>query len=127
VGRLAGKAGSAAANALSGIDAPPLNALLGGAAQDVTWQAGGKTFAHGAAQRAWWAAVRAATAGRWQSGVALRDAALPAWVGVSEGGRPIATLAIDGDALLLTEGGRTWRAPVGAATLRAWQDELSRW
>lgn len=129
-GRLAAKTERSPANALSSIDAPPLEALdarLGGAAADVAWQAGDKAFAHGAPQRAWWASVRTATAGRWQADASQRVASLPVWVGLSLGGRLAATLSIDGDALLLTEGGRAWKAPVGAAMLRAWQDELSRW
>ncbi len=88
-----------------------------------------RTVAHEAAQRAWWAAVQTATQGRWQgasasSGSGAASEALTLLIDGAARGRlafePLAIVWHDAN-------GATWRAPIEAPTLRAWQEALTRW
>jgi hypothetical protein len=77
-------------------------------------------------QRQWWATLQAATAGRWQP-IERAPAAAPARTLELDGGA-VARLWLDGDAVVVTDTqGRSWRATVGAPTVRDWQAELARW
>jgi hypothetical protein len=103
-----------------------------GAALDASVQAGPAWVlptgrrAQADAQRRWWAAVRAATTGRWQAvDRAPVGATALEW---DAGGGAVTRFWFDGDALVCRDAeGRVWRAAVGTAAVGEWQAELARW
>ncbi len=120
-----GAALSEVADPLAAIDA----LLMRGAA--AVWQAPGASpsrgIAHGETQREWWARLRTATAGRWQA-VEPPTRPLVPWLVLMVEARVRGSLWPDGEQLLWSDdSGRTWRAAVDPALLRAWQEAVSRW
>jgi hypothetical protein len=107
-----------AAEPLAAIDA----ALAAGARWQVAGLAGGRQ--HGDAQRAFWASMKEATQGHWEA-VQPTVPTAP-WL-MLEQGSPGATLWVMNGALHITAQGQTWRAPVDAARLADWQEQVARW
>jgi hypothetical protein len=89
------------------------------------WVAAGAERAHGAAQRALWATMRAATQGRWDAAPTAR-AAVP-WLVLRDGAQQTQLLLADGALYLTDAEGRTWRASVTPEQARDWQQAVSRW
>ncbi len=121
--------GSTVAAPLAGA-AAEVDAATGSDGSRVRWRvAAQRSVAHEAAQREWWAAVQAATQGRWQ-GAAPGPASGPDSPAITLliDGAPRGSLAFEPQALVWRDAnGVAWRAPIGAATLRAWQEALARW
>lgn len=120
-------AGNAAATAdpLARIDA-----LLAGG--DATWSSAGRALPHGPAQAAWWAQLRRATGGAWQSAPSTRaDAAQVQAPSLSllVAGRGIASIDFAADSVWWCAADRSacWRAPITAAQREAWTAEVARW
>ena len=110
--------------------AAEIDAATSGDAARVRWRiTPQRLVAHEAAQRAWWAAVQTATLGRWQeasaaSGSSAASEALTLLIDGAARGR----LAFEPQAIVWHDAnGATWRAPIEAPTLRAWQEALTRW
>lgn len=106
--------------------AEPLAAIDTALAAGARWQASGLAGdrPHGDAQRAFWASVRAATQGRWQS-VPTTMPSVP-WLLLVRASSEATLWVMDG-ALHVTLDGRTWRAPVEPSQLREWQEAIARW
>jgi hypothetical protein len=105
-----------------------LDALLKAAPTGLRWRSADGEHAHGQAQQAWWAALFAATAGHWQPAAEVRaEPPAASWLTLRAGDRELAWLSIDGDMLLLTQGGATWRTPISQAQRRQWQETVARW
>ncbi len=106
--------------------AEPLAAIDAALAAGARWQVSGLAGdrPHGDAQRAFWASVRAATQGRWQS--VSPTLPLTPWLLLRRGSSDTTFWVIDG-ALHLTMDGRAWRAPVEPSLLREWQEASARW
>jgi hypothetical protein len=106
--------------------AEPLAAIDAALAAGARWQAAGLAGGrqHGDAQRAFWASVREATQGRWEAVPPITPYA--PWL-MLEQGSPGAVLWIMDGALHVTAQGQNWRAPVDAARLADWQEQVARW
>lgn len=112
---------AAAADPLAGIDA------MLASASGLAWRVADRSVTHGAAQRAWWASVRAASRGLWTS-VAAAPSGAP-WLTLLQDGQERAALWIDAEApaLVWREGSRVWRAPVDPSAPGRWQQEVELW
>ena len=121
--------GAAAPAAAAPLTAPTieLEAAVRGDPARVRWQVtGGRTAAHGPAQRAWWTALARATQGRWQA--ASDSGPAGAQVTLTIDGAARGSLAFEPGAVVWREpGGLTWSAPMATDTLREWQEALARW
>jgi hypothetical protein len=106
----------------------PVEPLLDRPATGFAWQAAGRTFPHGDAQREWWAALRAAMRGRWTRADAPPPAGAP-WLVLTDDGRPFVTLWTFEGALWLRDdaAGTLWQAPADARQLRAWEEAAAGW
>jgi hypothetical protein len=105
----------------------PLLALEAAGLDTASWQVAGLggERPHGPAQRALWAALRAATQSRWD---VARAAPPPTpWLALRQDARLTPIWAEGGALYTLDPEGRAWRAPVSAALLAAWQAEVARW
>ena len=110
--------------------AAEIDAAAGSDAARVRWRlAGQRLVAHEAAQREWWAAVQRATQGRWQlAATASATGAESEPIALLIDGVPRGSLAFEPQAVVWRDaGGVAWRAPIAAATLRAWQEAQTRW
>jgi len=106
--------------------ASSLDAQVRAASGEAAWQAAAASWPNGEAQRRWWASVMQATQGRWQLQTGGRALPVP-WLTLTAGQRSVAQFWIEDGALWVREDDRVWRAAVGEAQLREWQEAVSRW
>jgi hypothetical protein len=101
-------------------------AALGVGGDRWTWTATGVgDRVHGPAQRELWAAMRAATAGRWSAVAPIQP--FSPWLLLTVG-EHTSTLWLMNDELHVTDAaGRTWRAPITPDQSRDWQAAVARW
>jgi hypothetical protein len=103
-----------------------LDGRVRSASGDGVWRGAAASWPHGEAQRRWWASVTQATQGRWQ--LQTTDRALPApWLTLTADSRNVVRFWIEDGALWVREGDGLWRAAVGEAQLREWQETVARW
>jgi hypothetical protein len=103
-----------------------LDGRVRSASGDGVWRGAAASWPHGEAQRRWWASVKEATQGRWQLQTTERDLAAP-WLTLTADNRNVVRFWIEDGALWVREGDGLWRAAVGEAQLREWQEAVARW
>lgn len=107
-----------------------LDAALRSNPASVQWRVSPqRVLAHDGEQRAWWAALQSATAGRWQIAAPVAaSGAEPAALTLLIDGAPGGSIGFEAQAVRWTDAsGSAWRARLGAAELRALQEVLARW
>lgn len=122
--RSQGPAPAALADAAPAFD--PLQALEARGTGSWTWHTGGPADErrHDEPQRAWWAAVRLATQGRWQAVTPPQGAP---WLVLQHGAGRTRFWLADEALLVVDDQGRSWRAPVSAEQAGHWQRTVSSW
>jgi hypothetical protein len=105
----------------------PLQALDAAGMDGSVWILAGAAGerAHGEPQHALWAALRQATAGRWQPHSSAPSSA--PWLVLRQGGQRTTFRLADGALTVTDDQGRTWRAPVSAGQARDWQLSVGSW
>ena len=126
---LARSAAPAAPDALAKAEAvDPLAAAsrrLDAPGSQTLWQTPARSHVHDADTRAWWAAVRRASAGAWQR---TTDAPVGDSVALAIDGQPLGRLTLSDAALTWRAAdGTLWRADVPPAAARELRDVLARW